>query len=698
LEKALSTFDLNYTLQDIIGAAFAFFLFPLVIVFPGYVAGWALDIFEFRLRQPIVRLGMGLILSFAISPIIFDLTSSLFPANFSLITIGGFAVAVIAIVKGKTTSTPESKRHTKILLWVGLAWVIFTILSLVDIQWKDQLYFSVVSFDQTSRVSVINAMTRTGVPPINPGYYPGSPVQLNFLYYFWYILASLIDRIGGTIVDSRAALNASSAWAGLGLMSVVALYLQMRNANSAAKSWFSAKIGLSLLTVSGLDVLPSAILAAGVGSIYGTIESWNSQMEIPTWISSVLWAPHHIAALIAGLSAILLAQSARNKPASRKFTLLSIAGMAFASSLGLSMWVTLLFVIFWGIWIIALLVQKVERSQVLSMVFSGIIAILLASPFILGLLNTGSDGGTGQSPIIFDIRTLYLLEVFIVDWAPIWRWLLMLALLPLNYFLELGFFFMAGFYWLKTRSKAAIKSNPFYFAEVILMAVVLLIGSTLRSTLANNDLGWRVWLPGQFILLIWGVDIVEFFLSHKNNMPPSSDQRLEVEKTKKLLITLALLGILTSSIDAFFLRVTLPLRIDPETARQNYSARLVYDYLRDHIPADIITQDNPLNSIDRPSGLYGTHQMVIADRTAYGVPTEALRKFVNEIGVIFTARDMNNWQTTDRICRQYSIDILIINDANPVWDSLSKLKVQRAPLYENSHYTLFACGNYAQGK
>jgi hypothetical protein len=40
----LPAFTLNFTLQDIIGAALAFCLFPLVIVFPGYVSDWVLDL------------------------------------------------------------------------------------------------------------------------------------------------------------------------------------------------------------------------------------------------------------------------------------------------------------------------------------------------------------------------------------------------------------------------------------------------------------------------------------------------------------------------------------------------------------------------------------------------------------------------------------------------------------------------------
>ncbi|MCJ7434723.1 MAG: hypothetical protein MUO77_14650, partial [Anaerolineales bacterium] len=180
---------MNFTLQDILGASLAFCLFPLVIVFPGYVTGWVLDIFDFRLRQPIVRLGIGLVLSFAVSPIVLDLTSSLLSFNFALLILGGFAAAfAVIILKEKPSFTPETNRRAQIIVWICIVWAAFAILSLIDIQWKDQLYFSVISADQTTRVAIIDAMTRTGVPPINPSYYPGRPVQITFLYYFWYIL------------------------------------------------------------------------------------------------------------------------------------------------------------------------------------------------------------------------------------------------------------------------------------------------------------------------------------------------------------------------------------------------------------------------------------------------------------------------------------------------------------------------------
>jgi hypothetical protein len=425
------------------------------------------------------------------------------------------------------------------------------------------------------------------------------------------------------------------------------------------------------------------------GTLVGSVETWNTQ--IYSLAGSILWVPHHIAALIVGLNAIMLAQSVRGKTASRQFAIMTIAGLGFASSLGLSIWITLVFIIFWGAWVVALFLQRSERKLIAPMVFAGIVAILLASPFLIGILQD-SSGGTGQFPIVFEIRTLLMLEPFVEKWSPIARSLFMLAILPANYLLELGFFFMAGIFWFKIKEKGTYRSNPFYLAEILLLAVVLSIGSCLRSSLGNNDLGWRSWLPGQFILLIWGVDILKSLMFTHN---PITTKDAKVIINKNTLLTLISIGILTSTMDVILLRIGFPVILGETVCKQSYSARLAYDYLRDHIPAGVIAQNNPLDSFDRPSGLYGTHQMVISDRTAYGVPLDVFEKLADGVGVLFTKKNITNWQMTDRLCQQYSIDLLIIKDTDPIWSSLTILKAQRPPLYENTHYALFACGDYA---
>ena len=682
----------NYTLHDILASLLACGLFPLVIVFPGFVTGWALNLFDFRQRSRLTQLALGLILSFAVSPIVLYLTSSLVSPAFASLTLSGFALAALVILlRDRRTLTVAESRNLKFLLLLIAAWTVFTILSLIEIEWNGRSFFSTVSYDQATRVSIVEAMTRTGVPPINPSYYPGHPVKLIFLYYFWYILASQVDLLGGSFVDAFAALNASSAWTGIGLMAVGALYLQQRGQKFAASAWKSARIGIGLLAVSGLDVLPAILLMLRTRTILGSVDVWNTW--ITAWVSSNLWVPHHIAALIAGLVAIMLAHSARGGSLARQAAILSVAGVAFASALGLSVYVTLVFVLFWVGWIAILLITPAARTDIpryksiAPMVLAGILALFLALPFLRGLLQ-GSGGG-GGSPIVFEVRTFLQLESFVKDASPLIRNLAMLAALPLNYLLELGFFFMAGLYWLQ-RNRGKLFTDPFLLAEGLLFSTAFLVGSFLRSTLiASNDLGWRAWLPGQFILLIWGADILEGF--------SITSLTKDETRTKKILQVFLALGVITTLTDAALLRVAWPVMTGREQTQRYFSARPAYEYMRQNLPPYVVTQNNPLNPLnpDRPSGLYGTHQMAIADRTAYGVPTAVFFQLSDEVGALFENPIIQDWDTIDAFCRRYFIDVLIVNDADPIWVNVPALRIQRPALFENDRYALFACGPFA---
>lgn len=704
----MSALASNFTLQDILGMTLAFLLFPLVIVFPGYVCGWALNLLDFRRRRPIVRLGMGLVLSCAISPVLFDLTSSLVSPKLSLLVVGAFALAfVMILIREKPVFSSGLDPQIKTLLGMGAVWVIFVMLYLIHIQWKDQLYISEVT-DQSTRAFVIDAMTRTGVPPANPGYFPRQPIPLTVLYYFWYVLCSLIDVIGGRLVDARATLNASSAWSGLSLMAIVALYFRLRNKDQGETSWRSAKIGIGLLAVGGLDSLPLSLLlakvwnipgiAAGSNSLQFAISSWYKLETtvltlLGAWIDSNLWIPHHIAAVVACFVGFLLAQSARGETPSRQFALLSIAGAGFASAFGLSFWVPFVFAIFWTLWILALLLQKTQRSLLLAMVFAGVLGVLLIIPFLAGIFK-GGGSGSGQLPLMFEIRPVAYVEPFVKDWSPLARSLIRLIATPLDLLAELGFFFLAGICWFRLKDKGTERARLYYLPEIILITITILTTSFFRSTIGNNDLGWRGWLPGQFVLLLWGVDVIEAVFFRKENTTPSIPPR-NLALLRNSLLAAILFGIMTTAVNATFTRIFYPALNGSEIGKQTYSARLAYDYLRNRVPSNIIVQNNPAYLYDGTSGLYGTHQMVAYFLIPYGVSLEDFNKLANQVGVLFSDANVTNWRRLDRTCQRYSIGVLIVKDTDPVWSALPTLEAQRPALYKNTRYALYACGEYA---
>ena len=134
---------------------------------------------------------------------------------------------------------------------------------------------------------------------------------------------------------------------------------------------------------------------------------------------------------------------------------------------------------------------------------------------------------------------------------------------------------------------------------------------------------------------------------------------------------------------------------DTQLGKRTFAARLAYDFIRDDLPRAVIIQDNPDKVLERASGLYGTRQMVISDHTAYGVPKDRYQALADEVRQIFTNKVFDDWSTIDRLCRKYSIDVVIYNDTDPLWPSLAQLEKQRAPLYQNMYYQIFSCGNFA---
>jgi hypothetical protein len=678
--------DSNFMLQDIISTFLGFLLFPVVLMVPGYIAGWMLDLFDFRERRLHSRLALSLLFSVAISPVLFYLLSSLFSFRgvFLVLTLA-FIVFVALVLIDKPRIPSFRNKAMRWIVFCVLLWILISLFSIVDIEVGKKLYFSMVAFDHTTRISLVDAIARTGVPPMNPSFYPGHAVQLNLLYFFWYILGSIIDQIGGAHVDARGAFFASIIWCGIALMVTIAFYLRLRNKRLGTNIWTLVLIGIGCLAVTGLDILPASLT---VGSVpVGDIEQWNEQ--ITAWAGSLLWVPHHVAALIACLIGVMLALSIPGQKVIRQYILMAVAGTSFASAFGLSVWVTLVFVIFWGIWILVRLFIDKDKNAILPMLFAGVIAIALSSTFLAGVLaGLSESGGTNSRfPIVFEVRSFLILDAFTASSPRIIQSALRLVFLPLNYFMELGFFFLVGVVWLRQRRRD-LSTDRYYLMETLLLGTVLFVGSFMRSTLiSNNDLGWRAWLPGQFILLIWGVDVLNQF---RQPVQTHTDIR---PWTKMNLVVLAMLGIATTCLDLYLLRSVYLTSFGPETGARMYSARMAYTAVNQYLPANAIIQYNPENFVDRPSGLYGMHQSVISDRTAYGVPQDAYNERVTAIQKIFDVQNLSNWQPVDNLCQQNFINALVIDVGDKLWKSLDTLKEERPPLYMDENYAVFTCGD-----
>jgi hypothetical protein len=88
-------------------------------------------------------------------------------------------------------------------------------------------------------------------------------------------------------------------------------------------------------------------------------------------------------------------------------------------------------------------------------------------------------------------------------------------------------------------------------------------------------------------------------------------------------------------------------------------------------------------------------QSAISDRTAYGISTEIFLERVTTVGGIFTLDAIPNWQPVDDLCEQNFIDVLVIENTDPLWKSFDVLKADRQPHYLDDTFAVFSCGSFA---
>lgn len=706
--------DMNFMLQDLMGIVAGFLLFSLIFIPSGYVAGHSFDLFSFRSRMFFSKLGIAILLSTAITPVAFFLAYRLVSETVAIFTLFVFVIAFLFQFLNRNVISSmihqiRTEKHVKLMLWIVSIWVLVVVISLVDIQIGDRLYFNITAYDYQTRVSVIDAITRTGVPPANPSFYPGEPSKLTFLYYFWYVLCSMIDKLGGNIVTARTALISSVIWTGISAMATIAFYLRIRNSNRSTNHWRNAIIGTGLLAVSGLDIFGSTFYIIFPKYLYGyfidgDIEHWNEQ--ITAWAGTTMWTPHHLASLLACIVGWMLVFHHENEPVPRKLFAASLAGLAFASAFGLSSWVTLIFVLFWLYWIISRFLRGERITKIWILFWPGIIAGISILPFLFDLVS-GQTVGTGSiQALSFDIRWFRPALYFIIN-TPTWEASTVnLLLLPLNYFFELGFYFVAGILWLSLMKRKRLGKTKYWKEEIALIGISVFLTSFTRSTLiANNDFGWRGWLPGQFILLIWGTDVLTYFWKNRPvNLKLLIANPRKANRIRYFLIVLLALGTATTVQDLLLLRIwpilidthvmSLPkeFQSDEYSGTKNFEARTLFSVIDRSYPKSVIVQFNPAVGLNRASGLYRTRGSVFSFHSLYGVPANIFRPLGSNIQKIFNQK-AQNWDGLDKACEQYKIDMLIITDNDQLWDSTATLAEFRQPIYSGNHYIVFECGN-----
>jgi hypothetical protein len=639
---------MNFTLADILGTGWAFLLFAFFLVPPGYALGWALDLVSFRRQDAGTRLLLSLPFSIALLPIIVYLLGRR-SFDWPVWSIYGVLFALfLGVLRLRGLQIPR-------FAWiVSVFWIATSTLSLVDLQLGDKLYYPVVAYDLTFRSAVTAAFSRAHSLPIpNPFFSDGTAQPFRY-HYFWFMVCSLPVRLsqmlfGYTGLTPRHAVIASAGWAGLGLFSITALFGRFFFEWEESVRARNTKVAILLFAIYGLDIIP--VLIWSFDGLLPTIDWWNSD-QVTGWLDTLLWVPHSLASMIACLAGLLILW---NRPRLRWQDVVA-AGLAFGSAVGLSIYVTLLFAVFAVVWNIRLALNR-EWVRVAAWGVAGTIATILSTPFLLEL--AGKPGAQG-SFLTLEVRHFEPLLLLLTHFGirdSFSRNAADLVLLPLNYFMEFGFFAVVGWVFIRRKSKTPAESS----ARLMLISTLAFCSVVRSNTIAMNDLGARGMLLAQFIMVLWGA----VWLAKTARKSWLVKATLAVG----LLTTVFELGLQRSFpvlADHDLLAGNMAIDPDDNLGLRDYSARQVYEKLNRTLPPFAVVQHNPSGDQDLMAGLYANRQFAIGDletAVTFTGNTVGPEKVLEPLKELF-AGDRNDPQT---VCRDLGIDVLVVKDVDPAW-------------------------------
>ena len=670
---------LNHSTElDIFGCIRCVAGFIPILFAPGFVIAWSSDFAEFRQRSLAERAAWSVVLSLGVMGIV----GTEFARQVSLDAVCWIccalfvATVMIASVEFRRRGVPLKVSRPVIL--IAALWMIFVVVELVDISYGRRLLFNVTLFDHSLRTAFVDAVMRTGVPPSNPLFWPGHAAPMRY-YYFWYVLTAVAAKLSHA--TPKQALIASVVWSGFCMAAVLKLYCSAflpPSKTDEATRWQPLKrfpLALGLLAVTGLDLLFVAWKALRRIPMDADMEWWSGD-QVTSWLDSLLWVPHHIASLVCCALGFLVIWVAKNRTRKQQAGYAVIAGLSFASAVGLSVYVALAFASLLAAWIVWVLGwQHESKPRIPVLLKSGLVASLILLPF-LRELAAGGESATGDGfPLRVKLRRtidpgyLHAIPVvhrFATGHPNLEHALAVAALLPLGYLLEFGFYVLAPVIAMlyRRRGRTCEEDNTVLFFTFGGLFIATFVRSTVIS---NNDFGIRSVLVAQFFLVLLAVRWMEGAFGR-----PGPGLRM-------LAASMLLIGVAGSAYQAMELRLYIP--IHAHQGQENLTGLAArgwlwhqgFETMDRKIPVNAVVQYN----ITQPSEDFLFAELQSVGRqvavalpgcgVAFGAPAGECGPREEAVGKLFPPSGSISGQAARTLCKQLGIDYLIASRWDGPW-------------------------------
>lgn len=678
--------DPSFTLQDAKGVIVAFCLLLAIMTPLGYWLAIVLQSQKFNQSSRVERFLQATTFACAFAPILIFL---LWRINFTIlgcVVIFSTVSFIFSLKSFFKTEESQTKSNDKFLLLSVIVFALVALFTIIDFQWGENLYMSVVCFDYEKHVSIVQSIMETGVPPQNPMFYPGHPLGL-YYYYFWFTIPALAAKFSFHQSSAYSSTIAGTIWTGIAFIGLF---------NQIAGSFFQdnakmLKTSIVLLLVSGLDILivaPLNIFArlTNKAQVLDSVEWWSLD-QVSAFVEMLLWVPHHLTGCIAIFSGIFLfLYAVENK----RWLHIFAASICFASAAGSSVYLFITGIASLCVYMLILAINKKEISCLFKLASALGLCVILTSPFFFDLhsINSHSD-----SKIKMAVRSSGLIRFVIhpdhknfshtqpdqigLAQPDTSNWSENLFLLLLNYPFEFGFYFLASLlYWWKR----PIQKKDWLFLSIF--STSLFIATFFRSTIHNNDLGWRGLIPAQIVLLFWSAEYLTTSFSFKQK-----------KFSTCVLGLLLLLGTATSLYDLYLLRFSQQYSnrdLQENDPKKNYAIRLAYQNIVSICPPKGIIQANPMHARDPFMGLYSQRQTLASDQEygpLFGVDIKAYKEQVEKLKPLFTGG--MNAQSVRDFCDNEKIFALVIKWSDPVFNDKLSWVFELTPYYQNEFVKVF---------
>ncbi len=493
-------------------------------------------------------------------------------------------------------------------------------------------------------------------------------------YFYFYCLPAEIRWIAGDLISARLAFASAAFWAGLALPAII--WRVGADTGLIAKGHERRFLlaGIFLCFIAGAD-LPLLLIEHFIaGFVLPQVELWSEEVRFA--LTSMIWVPHHITALIACWTGATLLCRRQTKLARADLVPIVAAGLCFGSTFGMSLWIALTAAPIFAVWAL-LRLWRGDRATALAVIGAGLVAAIVCLPQIADILRGRSDQAF---PIGLTVRSFAFWWIDPNHPSALLA-LILLVLLPVGYAVQFGAFAVGGILFLRSHPREFRQTDALRSLLVISAIVSFLVASFFQSTIINNDLGWRsIWFA-QFTAILWTASVIHtrptFFMKQAG------------------FRALLLLGIVGNVWDVAGFRFIRPPYfqtpgITPNTEpTTDFAEREAYEWAARHLDGNAVIQHNA--GAHRRAfnfGLYGRNRPAVADRYAilFGAGPQEVGDRLQALQPIFDVPlPVPEMQ---KRAREQGVDYLLLADSDPAWKRQVTPSFLSSCIYRNRHSCL----------